>query len=356
MSDIRDGLRDIESGRKKTTRSTSSRGSPPRKPTPSRPQGPARPARGGLMDAILTLAVLAIVIARTPVGALLWYGSERVRGVQTEMPSLTAYFSGGAVAPPTDITLPPTAGEVQDDQLPEPWRTAVRTTLAAGLPPSLVEQLAARGQQATPEAALAEIDTQWSLHRDPSLILEVAALGSEQRDRAIARAMSAGEPEPKAYESYRRYLPGPTALEADRFVGGTLALATALDLTWPLSVPHRLSSPFGDRNHPVLGRTKFHEGVDLAVPIGTQVLAAQRATVAVVGESAVSGRYVVLDHGYGVRTSYCHLQTTPVQQGTEVARGEVFALSGNTGRSTGPHLHYGIKIAGRWVDPERFRR
>jgi murein DD-endopeptidase len=315
-----------------------------------------RQPRGGLMDGIVSLVVAVVMISRTPIGGLLWYGAERLRGHDSELPSLTAYFSNGAVAPPTEVELVPAEGAVADNQLPEPWRTAVRTTLAQQLPAALTEQLAARGLPASPETALTELDAQWNLHRDASLVLEVAAIGAEQRERVVARASSAGEENPQSYETYRRYLPGALALEADRFVGGTLALATALDLTWPLAVEHRLTSPFGDRNHPVLGGTRFHEGVDLGVPIGTPVLAAQRATVAVVGESAASGRYVVLDHGYGVRTSYCHLQTTPVEQGATVGRGETFALSGNTGRSTGPHLHYGIRIAGRWVDPERFRR
>ena len=82
----------------------------------------------------------------------------------------------------------------------------------------------ARGLPATPETALTELDAQWNLHRDPSLVLEVAALGLDQRDRAVARASSAGEETPQSYETYRRYLPGAAALEADRFVGGTLAL------------------------------------------------------------------------------------------------------------------------------------
>jgi murein DD-endopeptidase MepM/ murein hydrolase activator NlpD len=110
------------------------------------------------------------------------------------------------------------------------------------------------------------------------------------------------------------------------------------------------------RTHPVLGQEKFHDGVDLAVPVGTPVIAAQGGKVAVVGQSAVSGRYVVIDHGYGVHTSYCHLSSAPIAQGSAIGRSETFALSGNTGRSTGPHLHYGVKIGGKWVDPERFKR
>ncbi|MEQ1506443.1 MAG: M23 family metallopeptidase [Myxococcota bacterium] len=349
MSDIGAAIREL--GRRTSSPGTRSRGGK----SPGRRRGDPT-ARLGLLDALLVLIAVAAVITRTPIGGLASYGAARVRGHQADLPSLTAYFSSGAVAPPLDLAVVPATGPVDADQLPEPWRTAARTTLAQELPAALVAVLEARGVAPTPESALGELDALWKVHRDAGLVLEVAALGQDQRDRAVARAVAAGEPDPESYDGHRRYLSGGAASEADRFVGGTLALATALDLGWPLTVDYRLTSPFGDRIHPTLGEKKFHEGVDLAVPIGTPVLAAQRGTLAVVGKSAVSGQYVVIDHGYGVRTAYCHLSSTPVVQGTVIARGETFALSGNTGRSTGPHLHYGIQIAGNWVDPERFKR
>jgi murein DD-endopeptidase MepM/ murein hydrolase activator NlpD len=321
----------------------------------SKKDGPA--PRGGLMDVLLVVVALYAALSRTPVGALLWYGAERLRGTDQDLPSLTAYFSIGAIAPPEElVAAPPTAGPVGADQLPDPWRTAARTTLAQQIPDALAASLTARGVTPTPESALTELDALYKLHRDPALVLEIAAIGADQRERAVDRATSAGETDPESYEVHRRYLPGSAALAGDRFVGGTLALATALDLTWPLNAPYEETSPFGDRIHPILGEKKFHEGVDLAVPIGTTVLAAQSGKIEVVGHSSVSGNYVVIDHGYGVRTAYCHLSSTPVQQGATVAKAEPFALSGNTGRSTGPHLHFGITIGGKWVDPERFKR
>jgi murein DD-endopeptidase len=350
VSDIRAGIRQVSKATSRATR--------PPAPGARRPTGDGRPGRGGVLDlALVAVAVLAM-LSRTPVGALLWYAGERVRGHSADLPALTAYFSNsGASSPPLDVELVAEGPSepLDADQLPEPWRTAARTTLAQQVPPSLAAVLGVRGVEPTAAAALAEIDTMWKVHRDAALVLEIAALGADQRDRAVARAVSAGEEDPESYDVHRRYLSGATAHEADRFVGGTLALATALDLTWPLEGEHRVTSPFGDRFHPVLKRNQLHDGVDIGAPIGTPVRAAQGGTVAVVGESKVSGRYVVIDHGYGVRTSYCHLNTTPVRQGATVGRAETFALSGNTGRSTGPHLHYGIKIAGRWVDPERFR-
>lgn len=320
-----------------------------------------RPGNGrfGLLDAMLVAVAVLATGSRTPVGGLLWYGAERLRGADARLPSLTAYFDSGlgvpapieaiAIAPQRPAELPP-------DVLPEPWRTAARASLAREVPGGLAARLRERGAAVTPESALAEIDAIWAVHRDASVALEVAVLGQDAFDRAVARARAGGEADPDSLEGHRRYLSGHLAREADRFVGGTLALATALDLGWPLAVPHIVTSPYGERLHPVLGIRKLHDGIDLAVPIGTPVLAAQRGVVAVVGESGASGKYVVVDHGFGVRTSYCHLSSTSIGQGAPLEKGESFALSGNTGRSTGPHLHYTVRIAGKTVDPERFRR
>jgi murein DD-endopeptidase len=309
--------------------------------------------RLGALDLLLVGLAVVTMGLRTPVGGLLWYGVERIRGHEAELPSLTAYFdSGAAVAPPpieaVAAVAPEAAETLSPDVLPEPWRTATRTTLAQGLPDGITAT--------TPEAALAEIDALWAEHRDASVALEIAVLGPDAFERAVGRARSGGEPDPESLEGHRRYLSGHLARQADRFVGGTLALATALDLGWPLAVPHTVTSPYGERMHPVLGFRKMHDGVDLSVPIGTPVITAQDGVISIVGEGGANGKYVVVDHGFGVRTSYCHLSSTPIAKGTKLAKGETFALSGNTGRSTGPHLHYGVRIAGKTVDPERFRR
>ena len=76
---------------------------------------------------------------------------------------------------------------------------------------------------------------------------------------------------------------------------------------------------------------------------------------AAVASDATSGTYVIVDHGHGVRTTYCHLSEALVTSGAKVERGALLAKSGNTGRSTGPHLHYIVRIAGDAVDPARWR-
>lgn len=312
-----------------------------------------RPRRWGLLDLALAAGVLAVAVARTPVGSLLWYAGERLRGHEAELPTLTAFFETGAAAPPLPDVLvsPPPPADPAAVGLPEPWRTGAATLLAKDVPGPLRPT---DGGDAVAHA-LAAIDAEYLRSPDPVGALERAALGAEVVDRAVSRATAAGEAEPLRFEAHRRFLPPDAAREADRFVGGAVALATALDFAWPIAVPHRVTSPFGERMHPTLHVRKNHTGVDLGVPIGTPVLTAQAGRLSVVGESAVSGRYVVVDHGFGVRTSYCHLSETPLRQGSTVTRSDEIGRSGNTGRSTGPHLHYGVAIAGKWVDPERFR-
>jgi murein DD-endopeptidase MepM/ murein hydrolase activator NlpD len=295
--------------------------------------------RLGLLDLPLLALLCWVAVTRTPVGALGWYAVERIRGHGPELPTLTAFFSTGAVAvpDPTSIALPP-AGPVVATGLPEPYRTAAGTVLSQGKP------------------SLADVDAAFAISGSVEAALESAAIGADQRARAIARSRETGDADPESYAVHRRWLAGSVQREGDRVVGGTMALATTLDLAWPIASSYRVSSPFGMRMHPVLGEERFHNGVDLAVPVGTEVRAAQRGRVAVVGQDAVSGNYAVLDHGYGIRTSYCHLSAVNAARGASLDRAEVFAASGTTGRSTGPHLHFTLKIGGRAVDPQRFSR
>ena len=99
----------------------------------------------------------------------------------------------------------------------------------------------------------------------------------------------------------------------------------------------------------------MHTGVDLSVPTGTAVSAVSAAVVRRASEDAVNGRVLVLDHGRGVTTAYCHNSELLVRPGQRVVRGETLSRSGNTGRSTGPHLHYQLELGAQPVDPLRFR-
>lgn len=112
-----------------------------------------------------------------------------------------------------------------------------------------------------------------------------------------------------------------------------------------------LTSRFGYRISPFTGRRQFHAGIDIAGERGTDIVAPARAVVAFAGTRGPLGKSVILDHGYGVRTHYGHADELHVTKGDEVQRGQVIASLGNTGRSTGPHLHYTVEVEGKARNP-----
>ena len=121
----------------------------------------------------------------------------------------------------------------------------------------------------------------------------------------------------------------------------------------PSIMPARgqLSSGFGWRLHPVFGEYMMHEGQDFTSSIGTPVTATALGKVVVREYSSSYGNYVVVAHGNGIRTLYAHLNAFKCELGDDVRRGQVIGLLGNTGRSTGPHVHYEVHIGDRAVDP-----
>ncbi len=120
---------------------------------------------------------------------------------------------------------------------------------------------------------------------------------------------------------------------------------------WPAPSYTRISSPFGWRMHPTLGVNKFHNGVDMASPSGTKILAAYDGEVVAASYSASMGNYIMINHGDGLYTIYMHASALYVVRGDIVVKGEHIAAVGSTGRSTGPHLHFGVRLNGEYVDP-----
>lgn len=126
---------------------------------------------------------------------------------------------------------------------------------------------------------------------------------------------------------------------------------------YQLAVPDRwplkgwLTSGFGFRHSPVRGGSQFHSGLDIASPIGTEILAPSNGIVSFSGWKGGYGRTVVLDHGFGFQTVYGHNSKLFVKEGEIVKRGARIALVGRTGKSTGPHLHYEVHVDGVPVNP-----
>jgi murein DD-endopeptidase MepM/ murein hydrolase activator NlpD len=112
-----------------------------------------------------------------------------------------------------------------------------------------------------------------------------------------------------------------------------------------------VTSGYGNRISPFTGRQQFHAGLDIAADFGTMVVAPARGRVIFSGMNGPFGRMVEIDHGYGLRTHYAHLSKALVKPGQIVDRGLPIGEVGSTGRSTGPHLHYGVEVNGRTVDP-----
>ena len=132
-------------------------------------------------------------------------------------------------------------------------------------------------------------------------------------------------------------------------------LATA-PLGRPVSSTAEQSSGFGTRIDPFLGRAAFHTGVDFRDAPGSPVFATAPGTVVAAGSNGGYGLMVEIDHGNGITTRYAHLATIIVQEGQSVPVKKVIGRVGSTGRSTGPHLHYEVRIDDDAVDPTRFLR
>jgi murein DD-endopeptidase MepM/ murein hydrolase activator NlpD len=124
----------------------------------------------------------------------------------------------------------------------------------------------------------------------------------------------------------------------------------------PSIVPVRgiFTSYFGNRKDPLTGRPAFHGGVDISAPSGKEVLAAADGIVVASGRNSNLGRSVRLSHGYGVTTIYGHLKELKVAPGQRVTRGDVIGTVGNSGRATGYHLHYEVRIANKPQDPRQY--
>ena len=116
----------------------------------------------------------------------------------------------------------------------------------------------------------------------------------------------------------------------------------------------RMASGYGRRVDPIYGTARFHEGMDFSANIGTDVYATGNGTVESVGWESGYGKCIVIDHGYGYKTRYAHLNDYNVRRGEKVIRGQVIGEVGNTGKSTGAHLHYEVLVKGRHVNPVNY--
>jgi murein DD-endopeptidase MepM/ murein hydrolase activator NlpD len=130
------------------------------------------------------------------------------------------------------------------------------------------------------------------------------------------------------------------------------SLSASTPSVWP--VRGWVTSPFGNRMSPFSGILKFHEGIDIAAQTGTPVMAPADGVVIKAGFGTGYGNRVEISHGYGIRTLFAHNSRINVKAGQRVKRGDVVAFVGDSGSSTGPHLHYEVRVNGLPVNPVRY--
>jgi murein DD-endopeptidase MepM/ murein hydrolase activator NlpD len=138
----------------------------------------------------------------------------------------------------------------------------------------------------------------------------------------------------------------------ERFLARASKVLASLPSRWPLRGP--VNSEFGKRLSPWAPSSEFHSGLDIGAPIGTPVKAPAPGTVVFAGQHSEYGVTLIIDHGNDTKSLYGHLTKLQVTLNQRVQRGDVVALSGNTGRSSGPHLHYEIQVKGQAVNPHGY--
>lgn len=130
------------------------------------------------------------------------------------------------------------------------------------------------------------------------------------------------------------------------FIGG--------DFTWPAPGVSRVTSEFGNRFHPIFKKNKLHTGLDIGAPTNTTIVASNAGTVIKAGWNNSYGYMVMIDHGGGIVTLYAHNSSLLVKAGDVVAKGQAISKSGSTGNSTGPHLHFEVRVNGQYVNPRDY--
>ena len=205
---------------------------------------------------------------------------------------------------------------------------------------------------------------------DAKLRTAVTQLQDPERNLAIGPVGAAGADAPipgpaPAAESSLAALPGKvTSLETEaarqeqslrelqEYFDDQRSLLASTPSIWPSR--GWVTSDFGTRMDPYTAERKMHEGLDIATPHGQPVYSPSDGTVVFAGTEGGYGKVLVIDHGYGVKTRYGHLSEIFVKSGDRVARGGKVAAVGNTGRSTGPHLHYEVRVNGIPENPRKF--
>ncbi len=293
---------------------------------------------------------------------LLSHDGRRTRSVSLSRPALR--FLGATAGVAAGLLLAAAVGIVAHSvRLYRGWRLE-RANLALRSEVTRIGQRA--GQVSDRLAATSRLDDQARLVvglRALSAAVKRAGIGGPpgpwpDRDRVLTEAGSAGR------EALAVHVELDVLLRRANIVAASLheaaesltAHTRQIEAT-PSIMPTAgsISSRFArERFHPILHVVLPHEGMDIAAPLGTPILAPAAGRVVKVGWDAGYGLMVVIDHGFGIETRYAHMSDVVVRPGREVQGGDLLGFVGSTGLSTGPHVHYEVRVNGRPVDPLQF--
>ncbi len=235
---------------------------------------------------------------------------------------------------------------------------AVRERRAAERAVASIQQNLQRTQMELAQSQQAQAQARSQLGALADERANLVALADQQRRHVAAQVAemedlsAAEEAELEALIQERAREIEAARLAARRAAGITGPIAPSTGpgtFSWPVS--GTITSPFGWRSNPFGGSPEFHQGLDIAAPTGTTVVAAAAGTVILAKWYGGYGNYILIDHGGGYSTGYGHLSAIYVSNGQTVQRGQAIGAVGSTGQSTGPHLHYEVRINGKPVDP-----
>lgn len=194
--------------------------------------------------------------------------------------------------------------------------------------------------------------------QDPERNLAIGPVGNSEAEAAIQGPAPASEGNLSALPGKLASLEGEASRqesslrELQEYFDDQRSLLASTPSIWPTR--GWVTSDFGTRMDPYTAERKMHQGIDIATPHGQPIYSPSDGTVVFAGVEAGYGNVLVIDHGYGVKTRYGHLADIFVKLGDRIHRGDKVAAVGNTGRSTGPHLHYEVRVNGIPENPRKF--
>jgi murein DD-endopeptidase len=338
------------------------------------------------IEALLVLICGYTFVFATPVGELLRYSANRIFSSKAKRRPLVSYFETlGAEANKEAIARRlATPLNKKDPLFVQAKALGLSPELARALMVSLSEgKLAVDGDAriSVPQAGLRSLSAvgmkgfktiSKAAKRRSELLRGVAALKAKLQSEhaaiaalsvdlkhikyALNRARAAGLSSPTSFAAFSRFLPPSIRSKARIHVASVFAMETAFGMKTPVRASHRVTSRFGYRVHPVLKTRKKHTGIDVAISTGTALHAAAAGRVVYATKDGINGKFVKINHGNGLTSAYCHASKLLVKRGEKIKQGQKIALSGMTGRATGPHLHFQIEIDDVPIDPELFIR